>query len=171
MPKADVHSELRQRVDAFVDDLTQIVRRAALDSIREALDGTDGVAVRRTRRPGRPKRRAASGPASTTRRSRGARSRRSSEDVDALSGAILAQVRANPGQSISEIGGALGATSKDLRLPVLKLTEKGQLRTTGQKRGTRYFAGGGRGRKKAGGRRKKATSRKKAGGRRKKART
>ena len=61
---------------------------------------------------------------------------------------ILAHVRANPGQGVEEIGAALGLTSKELRRPVTMLTQADKLRSEGRKRGTRYFAGGGR-RKKA----------------------
>lgn len=43
---------------------------------------------------------------------------------------------------MSEIGAALGATTKDLRLPLQKLLADGKVKTKGQKRGTRYHAGG-----------------------------
>lgn len=53
---------------------------------------------------------------------------------------VLAHVKANPGQRVEEIGRELGVATKDLTRP------------EGQKRGTKYFAGGrgGGGRKKAG---------------------
>ena len=77
--------------------------------------------------------------------------------------AVAAHVRSNPGCTVREIGDALGLTTKELRSPLQKLMAEGRVKTTGQRRGTRYHPGSGRAtRKKAG--RKKAT-RKKAGAR------
>jgi len=80
--------------------------------------------------------------------------------VDATAAKVLAHVRANPGQNVGEIRAALGASSKELQLPVQKLIAAKSLRTTGQRRGTRYFAGGRGGAKKKAGRRGKRRSKK-----------
>ena len=84
------------------------------------------------RGPGRPK-----GSKST-----GRRVRRSSADVEEVAEQVLGYVRAYPGQRLEEIGRGLGTDTAGLKLPVKELVASGRLRTEGQKRGTKYFAGG-----------------------------
>jgi len=148
MANNNLQAEIQSRIEAFVNDLSNLVKIAALESVAQALGGDAGAAPKR-RGPGRPRgsaKRAAGAPSANGRRKRG---KRSSSDVDATSQKVLSHVRAHPGQRIDEIGSALGASSKELRLPVQKLIGAKSLRTTGQRRGTRYFAGGGRGAAKA----------------------
>lgn len=57
----------------------------------------------------------------------------------ALGYAVVAYVAKHPGQSVEQIGKALGAKTKELALPVIRMVEAKKLKTTGQKRGTRYF--------------------------------
>lgn len=54
-------------------------------------------------------------------------------------------VKGHPGQGIEQISESLDIASKELKLPVVKLLAMRKLRTEGQKRGTRYFAGAQRG--------------------------
>ena len=136
MPKNTLDREIRACVDAFVEDLTTLVKQAAMESVQEALGGT--VAPRR-RGPGRPRKTA------KKRGTRKKRIRRTSGDVDAIAAKVLSHVKANPGSGVTEIAASLRTTSKDLRLPILKLLEEKKLRTTGQRRGTKYHAGGRRG--------------------------
>lgn len=156
-------------MNAFVEELSTLVRRAALESVQEAL-GTGAALSRRgsTRTVKRRKKATRAG------RPAGRKGgRRSSESVAATAEAIVRHVRSNPDQNVTEIGDALGLSSKDLRLPILKLVKEKQLRKTGKRRGTRYHPAGGRGGRKktaASRRKKKATRRKsvrKAAGRKK----
>lgn len=132
MSKSGLEGQIRACIDSFVEELTALVRQAAVESVREAL-GSAPSAKRRGRA------RAAAGRK---------RLRRSATSLDSLSSRLLSHVKANPGQGITEIAAALGATSKELRLPVQKLLGEKKLRTTGQRRGTKYRAAG-----RAGGRR------------------
>ncbi len=160
MAKKNTETELRACIDSFVEELTAIIQRNAVDSAIAALMG--GETAKPGRKPGRkPKaKRAVPAAKKPTRRKRaGKRKRRSSEDVNATADAILRYVRANKGQSIAEIGAALKLTTKDMRLPIVKLVGEKKLRTTGQKRGTRYFAGAARGGARP---KKKAAKRKRA---------
>lgn len=72
---------------------------------------------------------------------RGGRVRRSSEDLEKLSGSFLAYVKAHPGQRLEEIGAGMGTATSELKRPVQLLLEAGSLSTQGQRRGTKYFAG------------------------------
>ena len=134
MAKDNVEAEIRALVDSFVADLTELVQRSTVESVLAAVSGSLEAPAKRG--PGRP-RKAAAKPAS------GKRGRRSSAAVTRTTEAALAYVAANPGCSVGDIGAGVGASTKELRLPLQKLLSSGQLRTTGQKRGTRYHAGGG----------------------------
>lgn len=146
MPRTNIESELRSRVDAFVADLSEIIHQAALDSVREVLE--DAAPARRG--PGRPRKTAGAPRKATTRKAakkaskRGGRVRRSSEDLEQLSGAFLAYVKSNPGQRLEEIGAGMGIATKELKRPVQLLLEAGSIRTEGQRRGTKYFARSGK---------------------------
>lgn len=151
-------NKLRSLVDQFVADLTARAQEEALETVRAALGQP---AAPRKRGPGRPpKAGRTAGPAKVGRKpGRRKAGRRSADEVASMGGTVLAHIRANPGQRLEEIGRELGVPTKELKRPIANLMEGGVLRTEGQKRGTKYFAGKG-GRRKAGKRR---------GGRRRKA--
>jgi hypothetical protein len=157
MKTSGLDQEIRSRIDAFLADITTLLKQAALESVKDALG--DG-AVKRG--PGRPRKVAAS---------RGRRGRRDPAAIAALADKILSHVRAIPGQRLEEIGRSLGMDTAVLKRPIANLLATRALRTEGRKRGTMYFPGGKRRKAKAGHRRKSArrTSAKRGAGRRKKA--
>jgi hypothetical protein len=130
-------AQISAKIEAFTQELSTLVKQAALDTVRDALGGTPTV---KRRGPGRPKGSGAKSKAASQRKVAGGR--RSSADVDSLAAAVLSAVKDSPGQGVTDIATALGVTSKDLRLPIQKLLAEKKLKTTGQKRGTRYHAGG-----------------------------
>lgn len=149
MARNNLDSEIRSRIETFLEELSMLVKQSALDSVRAALG--DGPAPAR-RAPGRPPKSATS--------ARGRGGKRSSEQVDEMAARVLAHVKSNAGDSLEAISRAIGIATKELKLPVMKLLSSRQLKKTGQKRGTKYFAGSGKamGARKAGkkGRRKGA---------------
>jgi hypothetical protein len=160
MSKNTFDSEIQARVNAFVTDLSQIIREAALDSVRQAWGAVSAPAPRKARKASKMVK-AARKPA----KGRG-RLRRSSEDLESLASALHAHVKSNPGQRLEQIGTDMAVHTKELKRPVQLLLEAGALRTEGQRRGTKYFAGGGRGSAKARGAKRgkrKTAKRKKAG--------
>ncbi|MFT5052611.1 MAG: putative HTH transcriptional regulator [Chlamydiales bacterium] len=152
--------QIRDRIHAFAEELAQLVKEAAVESVQEALGQSMPKRTTTTRknasRGGRPKKKAA------TRRKAGRRIRRSPEQIEAMSGEILAHVKANKGQRLEQIAVDLGMDTADMKRPVSLMIEAKKLSTKGQKRGTTYYAGKakGAGRKKA--TNKKVTRRKKA---------
>lgn len=176
MPRqTDFDPQLQERINAFVADISAIVREAALEAVRAALSGEATTAApARRRAPGRPMGSLNAAAASSKKTDRkkatksGRRVRRSPEELDQLSDTFMAHVRSNPGQRLEQIGAELGIDTAELKRPVQLLMEAGQLRTEGQRRGTTYFAGRGGARKatkkKTGGKKraKKAAAKKKA---------
>jgi hypothetical protein len=160
----NLDQEIQSRIQSFLAELSGLVKRQALEAVHEALSGSAMAPARRgpgrprgsttaKRGPGRPPK--VSGPARS-----GKRAKRTSEAVEAMAARVLAQVRSKPGQRLEEIGRAMKMPTKGLKLPIQKLLAGKQVRTEGQKRGTKYFAGGG-----GGGAQKAAGSRKSRGGR------
>lgn len=166
MTTQDTESQIRNRIDAFVNEISELIRLAALDVVQGALGGGTPVPVRR-RGPGRPRGvRRAQAP-----RRGGKRVRRSSANVQELAAAVQSAVRKGPGRRLGEIAAELGTSSKEIRRPAQNLVEERKLRTEGQRGGTRYFPAGARGAKAGAKAARKTTKRggkrTKRGGRRK----
>ena len=135
---SDFQNEMNRTVQGFVAQITELARRAALDTLESAFGGKaprgGAVAVaasangsQRAGRVGRP------------RGGRGAK--RSPADLEALSEQFASFVKANPGLRIEQINKQLGTTTKDLALPIRKLIADGVVTAKGKKRSTTYFPG------------------------------
>ena len=149
-------SEIQSLVSDFAAQLSNLVRRTALEQVMAALGG-DAPAARRG--PGRPK---GGGAAYAKAKRSGKRIRRSPEDLAQLSDSLLAHVKANPGQRGKQIAAALSTDVGTMRGPMKALIAAKQVRTEGQRRGMTYFAGGGKARKAGPGKKAKRGGKRKA---------
>ncbi len=120
---SDLERRLRARVEAFVGELTEIVREEALEEVANAL----GAATTRVRQAAKPPKSA-----------RGRAPKRTQDDLSALEAKIIKHVGKNPGSGAREIAQAFGLTTADITLPLRRLVVGRKLRTKGQKRGTQY---------------------------------
>lgn len=148
----DLQREINQRIESFVNEVTALARRAAIESLSEALDHP--ASGRRRGRPPKNGASAAMPQVSNGRRGRrrGKGGKRSQAEITREVERLHSYIQENPGQRMEQIAQGLSSTTKDLRLPVNKLVSDALIRTEGEKRATRYFsASGGRSR----GRRKK----------------
>jgi hypothetical protein len=133
---------MNQSVQDFVAQVTEIARRAALETLGAAFSGrpatsgsvatasASGAAVARpaaARSIGRP--------------AGGRGVKRAPEDIEAMGQKFVSFVKANPGLRIEQINKELGTTTKDLALPIRKLEADGVITTKGQRRATQYFPG------------------------------
>jgi predicted transcriptional regulator len=64
-------------------------------------------------------------------------------------GSVRSYVAKSPGQGVEKMARELGVPSRELVLPIKKLLADKAIKTTGHKRATKYFPGGGRRRAKA----------------------
>lgn len=128
---SDFQNEMNRTVQGFVAQITELARRAALDTLESAFGGRAGNGVAGVigivGRAGRP------------RGGRGAK--RSPADLAALSERVASFVKANPGLRIEQINKQLDTTTKDLALPIRKLISEGVITAKGKKRSTTYFPG------------------------------
>jgi hypothetical protein len=123
---ANLNSDIQRLVDDFVAQVTELARRAAMDTLENALGrGGRGGAVGGLRLG----------------RGRGRGAKRTGEELDKLSDEFLAYVTKNPGLRIEQINKQLGTSTKDLALPIRKMIADGTLKVKGKKRSTAYFPG------------------------------
>ena len=131
---SDFEKDMNQAVQSFVTQISELARRAAIDTLESAFGGRAG----RKAEIGAGPAAVAAAPAGR-RRGRGAK--RSSEDLEALSETFASFVKAHPGLRIEQINKELGTTTKDLALPIRKLVAQGMISAKGKKRSTTYFPG------------------------------
>jgi hypothetical protein len=133
----DFQTDMNRTVQGFVSQITELARRAAIDTLESAFG----------RRVAGGRGAAAGGAATTASvgqvgRPRGGRGvKRTPEDLEAVSTKFVAFVKSNPGMRIEQINKELGTTTKDLALPIRKLIADGVLKAKGKKRSTTYFVG------------------------------
>ena len=130
MPTA-IESLIKDRITSFVSELDLLVRKSTLEALQSVLAGGKPHAPRAPaasgRGPGRPK-----------------GSGRSKVNMEEACATMLAHVQANDGQGISAISSATGLDLKVAKKAAGALLEAGQLKKSGQKRGTVYHVGSGR---------------------------
>lgn len=134
---SDLNSQISKLVSEFVDNVTALARRAAVDTLTGALDDRNG-----RRRGGGAAALAVGDVLKAERRGKGAK--RSSSQLDRLQSRVMEFVTANPGMRIEQINKELGTSTRDLQLPIRKLIANGSLKSKGEKRATTYFAGAGK---------------------------
>ena len=123
---SDFQTEMNRVVGDFVAAITELAKRAAIDTLENAFGGGGKRG----------------GGLSSTPRGRGRRgAKRTSGDLDQLGDNFHSFVAKHPGMRIEQINKQLGTTTKDLALPIRKLISEGQVSAKGQKRSTTYFAG------------------------------
>jgi hypothetical protein len=130
--------QVQRTVQSFVARITELARRAAIDTLSAAF----------AERGARPRRVAAAAVTARGRcrlvgragRPRGVGgAKRTPAELEALSARFASFVQANPGLRIEQINRQLGTRTKDLALPIRKLLADGVINVQGQKRSTLYF--------------------------------
>jgi hypothetical protein len=120
---SDFQTEMNRVVAGFVSQITELARRAAIDTLENALGKGGGRSAGRMSGGGR---------------GRGAK--RTAADLDQLGNQFVSFVAKHPGLRIEQINKELGTSTKDLALPIRKLIADGTIKTKGKKRSTTYFA-------------------------------
>jgi hypothetical protein len=134
---SDFQNDMNHAVESFVAQITELARRAAMNTLESAFGGRAG-------RAGGARAALASAMTAAARvgRPRGGRgAKRTAEDIEALSSKFASFVKANPGLRIEQINKELKTTTKDLALPIRKLIAEGMISAKGNKRSTAYFPG------------------------------
>ena len=134
----DFQNDMNHAVQGFVTQITELARRAALDTLESAFGGHGGRGGGGGRAAAAP---AAAGVAHVGRPRGGRGAKRTAEDLESLSAKFASFVKTHPGLRIEQINKELGTTTKDLALPIRKLIAERMISAKGQKRSTTYFPG------------------------------
>ncbi len=145
MSSKNIETAIRDSVDNFVAELSDLIRESALETVREALANelvpTPRSVGRPAKRPvGRPRKTAGRKPGRPAKKS-GKRVRRTIEDLEGFAERIHTYVQSHPGVGVVAIGKGVRLSTKDVKRPIQMLLGAKRLRTEGAKRGTTYFAG------------------------------
>jgi hypothetical protein len=158
---SDVENELRSRVDGFVNELSALIRRQALQAVEEVLKkGESHAAAPAHRGPGRPRKivdgaaTAATAATATAGRAKPGRpskasaaaaakrkagEKRTPQQLTQITENVFNYVKGNAGQGVEQIAKSLATSTKELTLPIRKLLADKRIGSKGQKRATRYF--------------------------------
>jgi hypothetical protein len=128
----DLDVVIDKRIKAFLDELQALVRAAAVEAVGDALGVKKAAAGKIGRR--KTAKKAAPKPGG----------KRTPEQLADTVNRVRHHVETNPGQTVEQIGKALGMPTKALALPLKKLLAGGEVRKTGIKRRTRYFPAKGK---------------------------
>lgn len=138
MASRDIDAQIRQRIEAFLQDIGNLVRQSAVTAVQEALtrgSSTGGPG----RRPATPAPTPSNGrTGKRTGKKRGRRAGGAVRGGSASADQILSYLRSNPDSRMEQISAALGVESARLRPTINELIGAGQVRKAGERRGTSY---------------------------------
>jgi hypothetical protein len=120
---------IRQRVEDFVQDMTELVRQAALESVSAALGTSPAAGSSRGRGP----KRSSAGFAAKQ------GGKRTASELEQQGSALVSLIRQTPGIRADQLAKALGVMTRDLALPIKKLLAGKTISKKGQKRATAYY--------------------------------
>jgi len=131
--------DIRALVDQFTNDLSNLMRRAALEEVHAKLSLAIGeVSAPKRRGPGRPRATVSKGVVRTGKRGRPGKF--TPEQMEKHGASILALLKKSPGARSEQLSAAMNMDAKTLHIPLAALIKAKKIKVKGQKRGTTYFA-------------------------------
>jgi len=131
--------DIRSLVENFTNELTQVIRRAALEEVHAKLTLAIGdVSAPKRRGPGRPRATVRKGAVRTGKRGRPGKF--TPEQMEKHGASILALLKKSPGARSAQLAAAMKMDADTLRIPLKALMAAKKIKVKGQKRGTKYFA-------------------------------
>jgi len=142
---SNVEQEIRSQVDAFVSQLSALVRKAALEAVANALREGQPAVQRKLGRAAKSappplETKKAGRPAKAAKPTRKKGEKRSKDELVAVTQRVWEHIRANSGQGVEQIAKELGTSTKELSLPLRKLLAEKKIVSKGEKRATKYFS-------------------------------
>jgi hypothetical protein len=129
---SNIDDAVREAVELFVEQLTDLIQRAALESVQSALNGGNPSSSRGSKSQ---RSRAVAVPQALE-----TSAKRTPAELAQLIKKLHAYIAKHPGLRIEKIGAGLDLPTKALVLPIKRLIGERKLSTKGQKRATTYYA-------------------------------
>lgn len=115
------------KIQAALDQLIQAIHEETVSSFSAMLVGRGTNTGRLAKRSTRPSGKSSGG-------------KRTAEELAAFKTTLLSFIRKHPGLRTEQIAKEIGASTKELQLPMLQLRDEKSIRMKGQKRAAQYFA-------------------------------
>jgi hypothetical protein len=126
MTKSTNHGDLAEGIERLVREYVSTIHVTAQAAVKRAIAGvvpSDVAKVKQVRGP------AASCPGT----------RRASDEIGSLSERFYEVLCRMPGETMTVLAPAVGATARELHRPTTLLKRAGRVRSVGTRHGTRYF--------------------------------
>jgi CCR4-NOT transcriptional regulation complex NOT5 subunit len=139
----DPHREIQTLIDSFVDRLSEIAKRIALEQLKQAFGTVKLPPVRSSHSSSSMASSSLSSLSSLSSSAdvaQRARARRGQREIEALRGKLMTVISDNPGCRAEDINSALGTRTPQIAQPLRRLVAEQLVRTEGARRGTRYFS-------------------------------
>jgi hypothetical protein len=131
--------DIRSLVESFTNELSQVMRRAALEEVHAKLSLVLGEVA--PKRRGRPRASLSKGVVRTKGTGkRGRPGKFTPEQLEKHGASILALLKKSPGARSEQLSAAMKMDAATLRIPLKALLAARKIKVKGQKRGTTYFA-------------------------------
>jgi len=133
--------DIRTLVESFTNDLSTVMRRAALEEVHAKLNLAIGEVGPKRRGPGRPRATVSKGGVRLKGSGTPGRPGKFTlEQMEKHGASILALLKRSPGARSEQLSAALKMDAATLRIPLAALIKAKKIQVKGQKRGTQYFA-------------------------------
>jgi hypothetical protein len=133
--------DIRTLIESFTNDLSTVMRRAALEEVHAKLTLAIGdVSAPKRRGPGRRRPTVSKGVVRTGKRGRPGKF--TPEQLEKHGASILALLKKSPGARSEQLSASMKMDAATLRIPLKALLAAKKIKVKGQKRGTTYFVRG-----------------------------
>ena len=132
----NIQQSIEQEVSAFVHNVSELVRRAAMEALEQAIVipkvSTNGGKADQKRRQ-----------TSTRKSNRKIKKKqtvaRSSAEIAELTEKLYEAIAAHPGETMTRLAPMIGCQPLELRVSIQKLLANGRVKKAGERHLTRYF--------------------------------
>lgn len=125
---SSLDSEIRNRVESFVAEISALIRQAAVDAAVNALTGQRGASVAGKRGP----------KAGAAAKKEGGRIRRTEAEIQQTMAKVLGYIDSHPGSRSEEIRAALHYSAPQMADALKRLMAEKSIKAKGQRRATTY---------------------------------
>ena len=131
----NLQQSIEQQVGAFVRNISELVRRAAIDALERAIV-VPAVGVAQVEFDRQKRRRTNNG---NQRPARKPAPPREPAELAALTERLYAAIASQPGETMEVLALAVGCPAKQLRVSIEHLLTRERVKKAGERRSTRYF--------------------------------